>query len=308
MFYQLDVAQITLKQTQDKLHEMQSRGLRVVGVEVSDPRLHQCLDVNIDPQHSGGNSQLSAIKASLEGRLNGDTPVAFVTIRPDLDSLGAMAILAGMVDTTNDAIRRIEQIHRADCSRTDKWKPCNIFDETQTPGYEHSETLGAMHSAVSDHNIPLEERVRWVANWLVAGVEPDGYRGKWLKEREQIVSALESGETEVRVEESICVVKSSLRAATSIGYQYAPVLMCYNPEFRIRDGKPHLKLSICQYSEGYIDMPGLLAELQSREPGWGGSPTFIGSTQGESSLWSPQEVIDVMKKYVIGDETCLTQL
>jgi hypothetical protein len=80
----------------------------------------------------------------------------------------------------------------------------------------------------------------------------------------------------------VAVVESSLRAATSIGYAHAPIVIALNEQMPSQNGS-YRKFTICQYSDEFIRMSNVLAELNALEPGWGGSLTIIGSPQGDSS-------------------------
>lgn len=318
----LDPRPVSLSQQQEMLREKKEHGFILCGFEVSVPALATEFGFNIDPQHSEGDSQMSCILAIANGalapaiaqRLETGKPMLWATVRPDLDSIGAMAIqlminecgeetLAACADRVSpEVFERVQRIHRADCSRTDKWEKRPLFSQ-DTPGYEHNESLGGIAKAVADYKIPLEQRVQWMYAWLESGVEPEGYREAWLKEWDEIKSALESGATRVNVEASgkYAIVNSKLRAATSIGYAHAPVLICYNPEFphNPKEGVFGMKYSVCQYTEGYADLTAFKDEMKKIEEGWGGSPTIVCSPQGEPSTLSPEVVAEVLQKHLL---------
>ena len=73
-------------------------GARTLGIEVTvDALAGQCGLGNIDPQHSGGNAELSAIESALTAELPAEGST-LVTVRADLDSVGAMAIFQMRAD------------------------------------------------------------------------------------------------------------------------------------------------------------------------------------------------------------------
>jgi invasion protein IalB len=115
-----------------------------------------------------------------------------------------------------------------------------------------------------------------------------------------MIAALESGAIKAQTEEEgkIAVVVSTHRAATSVGYALAPIVVALNPTFRFQGGEPHQKFTICQFTGEYVDMNMAAAELAALEPGWGGSPTIIGSPQGISSKLSPDEVVAIVSKHL----------
>lgn len=291
----------------EALQILKAKGFFILGFEVTIAELAALCDRNIDPQHTGQQSQQSAIRETLEslrqGCLSLPPKTAFVTIRADLDAIGAMAIAKTWGTTDNEfreeqsaAWERIEAVHKADCFLHGHWQPRELFSD----GYESS-LLCAIARAVADHAVPPAERVSWMAEWLRFGWEPEGYREKAETEQKAIADALASGETSVYVDGSIAVVQSKLMAATAIAYSKAPIGIAFNPWFpwKLPDGKIQhvIKASIFQYEEGWLDMAGVLAELQAREPGWNGSPTFIGSTQGASCLFPLGELLAIVQRH-----------
>lgn len=63
----------------------------------------------------------------------------------------------------------------------------------------------------------------------------------------------------------MAVVHSSHRAATSVGYMSAPVVVATNPEFRFNGSEPHTKVTIAQFEKGYLDMKALEGRLNELE-------------------------------------------
>ncbi len=62
--------------------------------------------------------------------------------------------------------------------------------------------------------------------------------------------------------------------------------------------EPHAKFTVCQFTTGYCDLKAVVGELATLEPGWGGSPTIIGSPQGQGSSLSVEEVAEVVARYL----------
>jgi hypothetical protein len=79
-----------------------------------------------------------------------------------------------------------------------------------------------------------------------------------------------------------------------------PIAVVYNPEMPGPNG-PYKKYTICQYTAGYIDLQKLSRLLNELEPGWGGSPTIIGSPQGESSKLDYYDIRRLMWDCIIVD-------
>ena len=60
----------------------------------------------------------------------------------------------------------------------------------------------------------------------------------------------------------------------------------------VQETYTYCKISICQHEAGYADLGTVKNELSARETGWGGSPTFIGSPQGQDCT---TEISDIKK-------------
>ncbi len=284
--------------------------LPVMGIEVTVPALaSRCTLGNIDPQHDGSGSQLSAIEAALTCPLplEGAT---IATVRPDMDAFGAMAIIAMRADGAFQALCedqnsqykfdcRVAYVAAADKARTDEWAPRDLSVSVVEEAAKVA-PLAAIAAAVADFKVAPAERVGMAREWLLTGAEPAGYRDRYVAAQLDAARAYESGEALVLVHGSIAAVESKHRAATTVGYAHAPVVVAVNREFRGNDSKlpPHIKYTVCQYSAGYVDLAAALAELRTLEPGWGGSPVVIGSTQGETSPLTIDQVVEVVSRHL----------
>ena len=307
----------------------------VYGIEVTVPALAARCVENIDPQHTGGNANRAAIEEAYSLLLAGKAPpknAVLATVRADLDSVGAMAVLGfptpeemgvGMESDPykqncpmcswdhygycNGLEARIDDIAASDKFARGGYagpKPLptrkNPWDE-KTASAESSRPLAAIAAAVMDFKIPLADRVATMADWLLNGTEPSKYREAVEKERMDFIRALEAGEIqhEVRADGKVAVVESTHRAATSVGYSLAPVVVALNPAFKLGGGEAHRKFTVCAFEAGkFADIKSALAELASLEPGWGGSPTIGGSPQGVSSTLTIDQVVEVVAKHL----------
>jgi len=305
----------------------------VLGIEVTIPMLAERCFANIDPQHADGVNQ-AAIEAAMDWPLPKNGTV-LATIRPDLDSIGSMALflirkeaeefgLGGpgscpdcggtgyhnQVDSYNphgygtlcsclngwdiEFQKRVKAVAESDRFARGGWPgPRPLLSNEDGEG-----RLAAIAAAVADFKIPLEERVGWMRSWLLSGEEPKGYREKYLAEREEISRALKSGDIKARLEGGIAVVESTHRAATSIGYRLAPVVVALNQKFSVGSGKPHRKFTVCQFTKDEANLSAALSKLNEIEEGWGGSPTIGGSPQGMNSTLTAEEVVRVIQKHL----------
>ncbi len=303
---------------------------QVIGIEVTISALaKRCELGNIDPQHSDGDSNLSAIEAALEIDsfwMDYDAPrdrpvIVMATVRPDLDSIGAMAVLEIRIrswtpepepyglpeyyEFDGKTARRIRSVANLDKFNRGGWPgkrnlPTveNLWPEEEPP-IEASE-LAAVAACVSDFREPIKDRVEAMEEWLLRGEIPDGYREKVMTERVELVRALEDGDIKIieGADSHIVVVETTHRAATVIGYMVAPVVVALNPEFRFQGGDAHSKLTVCQFEADYVDLKAVALELSEFEDGWGGSPTIIGSPQGIASVLTIDQVVEVVERHM----------
>ena len=287
----------------EALANLKKEGFKIIGFEVTLNWVAELCDQNFDPQHTGGDADTACIEAVLKHVGNHEAAygdVAMVTVRPDLDSVGGMAVyLAAMQSDLSYMMfhfpgERVELVAEADKFTKGEWKPRPLFEGND------SGVLAPIARFVSDFKIPLEERVVGMLEWLDHGTEPDPkYRESYMAEREQIAGALETGATTVALHQihnvtttcDVSVVESQLRAATSIGYAKAPIVVAINPSFSFGGGEPHRKVTICQYGPGYVDLKTVFSALGE---GWGGSPTIGGSPQGVDCQTSVDEILEAI--------------
>jgi hypothetical protein len=291
----------------------------VYGIEVTVPALASRCVTNIDPQHSGGNHELAAIEMAL----NIDLPAAgsvLATVRADLDSIGAMAILAMRADGVDffitreiegddfaATLERIALIAMSDKFARGGWQGVkelptmeNLFDDS-TASTETDTRLAPIAAAVGDFKATLSDRVETLKKWLLTGEEPAGYREKFVAERQALAKAIADGTIDAKLvaEGKIARVISTHRAATSIGYCLAPVVVALNPKFSFQGSESHAKFTICQFAPGYVDLKSALSELNEIEAGWGGSSTIGGSPQGVSSALTIEQVVEAVTKHLM---------
>lgn len=284
-----------------------------LGIEVTIPELAaRCRLGNIDPQHSSTRSSEAAIEAILRA----PTPAPgsmLVTVRPDLDSVGAMALLelrarGGLSlseDLAFDVIRRVKEIAAHDKFANGPWRGAQPLPSEQNPWPEtavqpNAKTLAALSAMVADFKVPLQDRVAAMMDYLVSGTVPADYEQQVARERANLAKALDRGEIAIEKHKvgdlDVCVVETTHRAATLVAYTQAPVAILVNPSMPVQGSTPIRKLTVCQYADGHVDLGALQKLLSSEEPGWGGSRTIIGSPQGRSSGISPSRILDALRE------------
>lgn len=277
----------------------------VFGIEVSIPALASRCIGNIDPQHTDGNAELAAIEVALICALPEEGTI-LATVRADLDSVGAMAIISLRFEGVDlsVAMERIALVAAADKFARGIWpgvRPLpteeKLFDDSSA-SVESDVRLAPMQMSVSDFNLSLETRVERMKRWLLTGKEPLELREKFIAERQALASAIINGQINAKSDGQIAQVVSTHRAATQVGYCLAPVVVALNPKFSFGGGEPHAKFTICQFTGEHVNLKAVFAELSEIEPGWGGSPTIGGSPQGVNSVLTIEQVVGVVKKHL----------
>lgn len=275
----------------------------VYGIEVTVPALAERCAFNLDPQHTEGDTNRAAIEDALTIELPAEG-FTLATIRADLDAIGSMAILnlRAKGESLEPAMERIAMVATSDKFARGGWPGVRPLPTMENPWPEEqaSRQLAAIAAAVMDFNVPLADRVATMEKWLLTGNEPAEYRERVEQERLDMIRALETGQIkhETRSNGRIAVVESTHRAATSVGYSLAPVVVALNPSFKQGPSEPYKKFTICQFANGYADIKSALAELNELENGWGGSPMIGGSPQGVSSRLTIDEVVAVVEKHL----------
>jgi len=163
-----------------------------------------------------------------------------------------------------------------------------------------------MGKLAADPGASLNFRVRAIREWILTGRVPERYQKDVNEQRKRLIEAIKNNEIDIKLIGRMALVETTFREGTELAYCKAPVVLAKNPTFRFQGSKPHLKYTIAQYNLGYVDLTAVLKELVDLEPGWGGSPTIIGSPQGKGSFLSMETVGSIVQKHLIGDSNVRT--
>lgn len=289
------------KEANEKVFAQAKNG--ILGIEMTLPEyVEKCNLGNIDPQHTDGDITTAAIDVAVDMPVP-EKDVLMVTVRPDLDALGSMALLnlrqKGLA--LDEAIlARVKMISISDTFSNGEWEPRALPDHNNIWAGVKDKELSAISSAVMDFKLPVNDRVKLIEEWLETGNEPASYREKVNKDRIELVGMLERGDITYRTvfEGKLSLVTSTSIAGTSIGYSLSPVTSITNPTFSFQGNDPIVKHTVCQYKLGYVDLPAVLKDLNKIEQGWGGSPTIIGSPQGVSSKITQDQLAEIIGKHL----------
>ena len=267
-------------------------GYVTLGIEVTVPELaRRCGLGNIDPQHGGGAGIGAPGVAAIEACRTATPPppgATLVTVRPDLDAFGAMALLAfrRAGGSPSPAMReRIDRIARADRFDHGPWpgpRPLPATCDDLASATHQDPALVAVTGAMFDRERTVRDRVGLAARWLVTGEEPAGYRERWAAHTGALLRGLASGAVTVEpwAGGRIAVVTSRLPGSLRLGYCLAPVVVAHDPGCLDADPPAPRRVVVAQYGTGYVELREVRDRLVRREPGWGGSSTVLGSLQG----------------------------
>lgn len=282
-------------------------GQNTLGIEVTVPDLAaRCGLGNLDPQHSGHDASQAAIEAALQADIPppGST---LATVRPDPDAFGAMAVLAmrcAGLPLGADALRRIDMVARADRFDRGSWPGPRPLPTTvaalEKDTMDESE-LVAIRGACFDTEMLVTQKVSTLLTWLQSGKEPPGYRERWRAAQQRLIDSLNGGEMDLklRYDGRIATLETTRTDALGLAYYLAPVVVARNPAFRWPGaGEPHVRYAVAQWQLGWIDLLATALELADGEPGWGGSPTIIGSPQGRGSELNLEAVASIAARHL----------
>ncbi len=286
-------------------HNPPRLGPDTLGIEITEPELAAACGLgNLDPQHGPGGDGRAAVKAALDHPL--PPPGArLVTLRPDPDAFGAMAVLtlrAKGVVLGDEIRRRVERIARADRFDRGPWPgrrplPTDVaeLERLLFPDPE----VAALAACCADGSLTPAARVAALERWLL-GEAPEAVWCERVRARaERLWQALQEGR--IALDEAaggrIALLRSAEPGALVLGYLLAPVVVA---EARAPDAPGHdpRKVTVAQWDAEHADLRAVAAELAGREPGWGGSATIVGSPQGRGTELPISEIAAVVARHL----------
>ena len=268
-----------------------------LGIEVTVPALAaRCGLGNIDPQHHPDGGATAAIEEALAWPL----PPAgsnLVTIRPDADAAGAMAVLG--LRGAGHALSPVSLCRIAAIARHDR------FDRGPWPGPRPlppaigelaaqfaAHGCSGLISALAAQRHDLDACVAVARRWILTG-RP----GSAVPARAAAAILLRAlAEERLRIAPAnagrVAVATGAVPGALTLAYRRAPVVLGIelDPEAGAR------RMVVAQWSEGHVDLRRVLKMVVAREPGWGGSPTIIGSPQGRRCQTTRDEMLAMLSQ------------
>lgn len=296
VYKQIDIT--NKKQEIENLNNLQKNNFFLLGIEVTDNEIANLMHYSIDPQHS--SSKITSLEYVLNYRddlkniVNSFDKIFMCTIKPDIDSIGAMAlftlILNEKFEINNDIVLRLKAIAQSDRHGRLNWKEREDF--LQFENYNVYGLPTGLFYMTSVRKLRTEIKVQKMIQFLNQGTFNQ------LEEFNRAVKKNNTNSTKntdltIIIPKKLCLVKSSYRGALSYGYKHCPVVIAINDNYIFGKSNPIFgrKITIGQYNDKYIDLVGLCKEFVKLEEGWGGSETVIGSSLTKPSLLTNDKIL-----------------
>lgn len=279
---------------------------------VFDPNRHACLQCGSDRWGNDCTEQGSS--KCVGGHVS---PIAFATSRPDLDSVGAMAVLVLRALGLSDKIDRalVRAIADADSFRVGTWEPCALPSETNlwprgqgtvdaSPATAYLGMIASPRRGDFSEALSLAERVFVIACALCStddmtpvaiacgvphvvdpaygsayygNASPSEWAGEKIAEARTRVLESRRALAQAAIEPSAVIDRGTF---VEVRVAHAGALSlgyCVRPVAVAFDQSNANKVTIAGYSDGYLDAIGLIAELNRSELQAGGQPLWGGA-------------------------------
>jgi hypothetical protein len=285
-------------------------GAMTLGVEVTEADLAaRCGLGVIDPQHGFGTGNgRAAIEAGLTWPLP-PTGALLVTIRPDADAFGAMAVLnlrARGVRFDDAVLARILLVTRCDAFDNGDWEAW-VAERGPLAGHATLEAVSMFPLAYAEAAALAAGRGRSPGAraaafeaWLITGEVPADCRDAARTFVKDLAAAYNDGRVVVTPREGVAWVRGRTPGGMGLGYRSAPVVIAS------RDDGARRQIAVAQFGVGHLDLHGVGNALRGLEPGWGGSATIIGSPQGVGSILSDDTIDSIVRAHLIASPRSAT--
>lgn len=269
-----------------------------LGIEVTIPLVAQACDLgNIDPQHRPDGRGQAAIEAALDWPLP-PRGTRLVTVRPDADAYGAMAVLTLRqegVAIGPDQRARIATIAREDRFDKGAWPGPRGLPRDEGYLIEPGPPDAGARSLIAglgNRALSPDQAVAIARRWILAAEVPEAWLEKSATASAMLLTALRNGSVRVTAQlgHRVALVEGFAPGALRLGYRLAPVVVAQH-----QAGCVPRRVVLAQWREGHADLRGAVRTLATDEPGWGGSPTLIGSPQGVACRTELPRVLSVIE-------------
>ena len=292
-------------ETVDISHPPTAPIANALGIEVTEPSIARICGLgNIDPQHCP--SSVPTSPAAIEACLDCSLPPSgtrLLTILPDLDSVGGMAILllrSQGIEPGAEIRARVDRIAESDRFSCGLWPGPRELPKEVEEIFEDGNgfDLTAMTLCISDRDLQLTRKVELLSCWLATGKIPETYVQRVFQPAERLLRSINTGATvfETHCDGTIASVTSIEPGALRQAYRFAPVIVALNPAFRFPSGERGKKYTIARWDEGDADLTVTAHHLARFESGWGGQPGIKGSPQAHPSRLDLKKIVDCLRR------------
>lgn len=270
-----------------------------IGIEITTKGFE---GLNLDHHGKYSDSKTpSAIEQALVFDLKKIPEGKMATVKPDPDSLGAMAVLLLRKEGKMPEEKLVKAIGLLDRMGPGvfKDKGKELLNLAEDEFEDLSKKVRAIYYWVNvkNRNLPLEEKVLFMKKMLTNEISQKEIE-ELYKENEKDLEKVkkESKIEEIKPKEIVFIESKHLRSM-EIGYEYGQVVIAYNPELKWPNGNVTPKYTIARY-DNHVDfnMKKLLERLQKINPKWGGGENIISSPQGEDPKLSPEQIKDLVEE------------
>lgn len=273
----------------------------LIGLEVTLSEFSNKLTFNIDPQHTWKkNNKITCLEKFKNilpsvGKDIVGKDLHFFFLKPDLDSISAAAILDIYLDNPTwlfqeEISERINAIAEYDRhGRGD----LNITTDVKIPR--------GLFMYVSGWKNNIYNKINLTKTWILDGTFQGISKYNRIADK-KFKQSLFHSKIEIIIPKKVVLIKSINRGACGLGYKYAPITIALNPSYRFGINNSRVygkKWIIAQKNDGYLDMSGVLSNLQTLEPNWGGSPSIIGSPQDKPSKVTKDEIVEIVEQKIL---------
>lgn len=224
------------------------------------------------------------------------------TVRPDPDSVTAMAVLKSQLEDreiNKDFVRAIAILDV-------KW-PQGLKSEYKN-NLDMQKLTNALAYISFDFKIPLAQRVELTQQILDGSIDMELVEKFRETRQKELWEAKNAANIVEIIPGKLVFVESDYKMVMTLWYEHANTVVAVNPSMSVMEnkdwkfvptGKKYKKYTIAKNTEQTpTDIDAILKELSELEKWRGGRWTIIWSPQNTSSQLSSDQVIEVVKKYV----------
>lgn len=300
--YQYGVLRVD-ESAEARMHNDALLGKSTLGIEVTvSPLALQCGLGNLDPQHSG-KSESSAIEEALEIPLPPDG-TRLVTIRPDKDSFGAMAVLALRLEDKPVDVELVSWIGVIDRMGLDNAR--GLQPELAKSMREKTDAIQVVVMSADPKWQSIENKVREVAR-ILSGEMPDAEIRAIAGSKERNP---ENFEVEMYGAVAFILAPRKYNRARDWGNRRYPLVVVCDPEYLGSGRTLYMRWSVVRRPETFdrrafeakinaaeAEARGVSAhELVDQGNAWGGPENIVSSPQGRGSWLSKEAILAIVQE------------